>query len=124
MRLIYIIFGFAFMGIGAIGVVLPILPTTPFLLLALACFSRGSKRFNDWFKSTKLYKDNIADFVVNRSMSLKNKILILTFASSMLLVPLIVVDKLWVKVFVSLLIIYKYYYFTFCIKTIESKEYD
>lgn len=122
MRFIYIMLGIIFTALGAVGVILPILPTTPFLLLALACFGRGSKRFNDYFRSTKLYKNNVEEFVNDRSMTLKNKILILSFASIMLMIPLMLVDKLWVKVFIIFLIIYKYYYFTFEIKT--SREDD
>lgn len=121
MRIIYVILGFIFTGLGALGVMLPILPTTPFLLLALACFTKGSKRFSDWFTGTKLYKNNIEDFVKERSMTLKNKVIILAFASSMLLIPLIVVDLLWVKLFIVFLIVYKYYYFIFKIKT-KPKE--
>jgi uncharacterized membrane protein YbaN (DUF454 family) len=69
---IYIILGFTFVGIGALGVILPVLPTTPFLLLASFFFTRGSERFNAWFVSTKLYKNHLADFIRNRSMELKN----------------------------------------------------
>ena len=124
MKYVYVSLGFIFAGIGGIGVMLPILPTTPFLLLALACFSRGSDKFNEWFVSTNLYKNNIEDFVTKRSMTLKNKIIILAFASSMLLIPLIVVDIMWVKIFIVLLIIYKYYYFVFNIKTCNPTKED
>lgn len=117
MKYIYVSFGFIFMGLGALGVMLPVLPTTPFLLLALACFSRGSDRFNEWFKNTNLYKDNLEDFVQHKTMTLRNKIIIVSFASIMLLIPLIVVDIMWVKVFIVLLMLYKYYYFIFVIKT-------
>lgn len=117
MRILFVILGFVFTGLGAIGVALPILPTTPFLLLALACFTKGSKRFSDWFTNTKLYKNNLEEFVEDRSMTLRNKILILGFASSMLMIPLFVVDILWVKIFIVCLIIFKYYYFVFRIKT-------
>lgn len=122
MRAVYVVLGFLFTGLGALGVMLPILPTTPFLLLALACFTKGSKRFSDWFTETKLYKNNIEDFVEDRSMTLRNKVIILAFASAMLSIPLIVVDLLWVRLFIVFLIVYKYYYFTFKIKTKPKEE--
>lgn len=48
MRSVYLVLGIAFVVIGAIGVVLPVLPTTPFLIVAAACFSRSSPRFEAW----------------------------------------------------------------------------
>jgi uncharacterized membrane protein YbaN (DUF454 family) len=47
-RQLYVALGFAFMAIGIVGIVLPVLPTTPFMLLALWAFARGSRRFHDW----------------------------------------------------------------------------
>jgi len=40
--------GLIFVGIGAIGIVLPVVPTTPFLILAAACFTRSSPRLEQW----------------------------------------------------------------------------
>ena len=62
MRLIYFIIGILSLGMGVLGIVLPVLPTTPFLLLAIACFSRSSKRFEDWLYHTKMYQIYVADF--------------------------------------------------------------
>src|SRR5699024_4590344 len=112
-------------GIGAIGVILPILPTTPFLLLAAFCFAKGSVKFEKWFKSTTLYKKHLETFDKNRAMTLKTKISILSFASLMLLYPLIKIKILPVRIFIIFLYIFKYYYFIFKIQTIKpecSKE--
>ena len=55
---IYICIGLVAFALGAIGVILPILPTTPFLLLASFCFAKGSERFNTWFISICRYHDS------------------------------------------------------------------
>ncbi len=75
--------GFAFFGLGALGAVVPILPTTPFLLVAAFCFARSSERLNAWFRATKLYRTVLEGYVQKRSMTVKAKLL--------LLVPLTVV---------------------------------
>ena len=77
MRILFIILGFIFVGIGVIGIAVPILPTTPFLLLASFFFAKGSKKFHDWFMSTKLYKKHLESFVKSRAMTLKSKLSIL-----------------------------------------------
>jgi uncharacterized membrane protein YbaN (DUF454 family) len=123
-KMIYIFVGIISVILGTIGVILPILPTTPFYLLASFCFVRGSDRFDKWFKETKLYKNNLESFIDNREMRLRQKISILVFADIMLLFPLIILDSIYLKVFIIILIIYKYYYFTYKIKTSESKEGD
>ena len=69
--------GFICFGVGCIGVVLPILPTTPFILVAAFCFARSSRRVNDWFKSTKLYHQVIEGYATKRMMTVKAKLTII-----------------------------------------------
>jgi len=109
-------------AIGSLGVILPVLPTTPFLLLASFFFTKGSERFNAWFMSTKLYKNYIEDFVINRSMTLKTKIKLLAFASSMLILSAFIVKIIPFRIFIAFLFISKYYYFIFRIKTIRVED--
>ena len=117
MKIIYIIIGLIATGLGFIGAFLPGLPTVPFLLLASFCFAKGSRRFDKWFKSTKLYKNHLEDFEKNRSMSLKAKIGILLFSSGMMLFPIIKFNNPYVRGTFVLLEVFKYYYFIFKIKT-------
>lgn len=57
-KILYIMIGCISLGLGIIGVILPILPTVPFVLLAAFCFAKSSEKLEDWFKNTKLYKEN------------------------------------------------------------------
>lgn len=116
---IYIIIGFLAFTLGTIGAFLPILPTTPFLLLASFCFARGSERFNIWFTNTSLYKKHLDTLVRERAMTLKQKVCLLAFADFMMAFPLIIIDNYKVKFILILLILFKFYYFIFRIKTIK-----
>lgn len=119
---IYITIGFIAFALGAIGVMLPILPTAPFLLLASFCFARGSERFHIWFTNTKIYKKHLESFVKHRVMTLKQKVILLAFADTMMAIPLITVDVLPMRITLILLILFKLYYFIFKIKTVTPEE--
>lgn len=118
MKFIYFIIGILFFGLGALGVILPILPTTPFLLVAAYCFAKSSKRMNDWFLSTKLYQNHLDSFMKERAMPLKTKICILSFASFMLAFPLLMSSNVYMRLFIIGLYIVKYYYFICKIDTL------
>lgn len=121
-KFLYVTIGIISFGLGAIGVVLPVLPTTPFLLLSSFCFVRGSERFDKWFRGTKLYKKHLESFVNNRQMTLKQKVTILLFADFMLMFPLIILDSLMVKGLIVMVMLTKYWYFIFRIKTVKKED--
>ncbi|MGL5151604.1 MAG: YbaN family protein [Clostridium sp.] len=118
----YVLVGLVSFFLGCIGVLLPILPTTPFLLVSSFCFARGSDRFNKWFLSTKLYKNNLESIVNRRGMTIKQKLSILIVADIMIAIPLIIIDILAMRVFLILLMIFKAFYFTFKIETIKNEK--
>ncbi|PTY39812.1 YbaN family protein [Brachyspira hampsonii] len=122
MRVLFIVLGFIFVGIGAVGIVVPILPTTPFLLLASFFFAKGSKKFHDWFMSTKLYKRHLESFVKSRAMTLKSKLSILLPVSAMLIITFIFVNNIYARITLVILFISKYLYFFTQIKTIKEEE--
>ena len=62
------------LALGCIGIVLPILPTVPFFLLTLFCFSQSSTRLHDWFTGTDLYKKNLESYVRKEGMQMKTKV--------------------------------------------------
>ena len=61
--------------LGIVGLFLPLLPTTPFLLLASWCFARGSNRLHDWLLSHRVFGEYLRNFEAGRGIPLKAKIL-------------------------------------------------
>ena len=119
-KLLWLMIGIVSMVLDAIGVVLPVLPTTPFLLLASFCFAKGSDRFHKWFIGTKLYKKHLESFVTSRSMTLKTKLCILLPASAMLILAMLAMSNIYGRVFIVFLIIFKYIYFFTRIETVKA----
>ncbi|WP_318627531.1 DUF454 family protein [Paenibacillus polymyxa] len=120
MKPIYITLGFLFLALGVIGVVLPLLPTTPFLLLATFFFMRGSERIHQWFSNTSLYQKHLESFVQTRSLKLSTKITTLGLASTMLIIGFIFTPNVWGKTLIVLVILFKCYYFIFRIGTVRN----
>lgn len=75
-KILWLILGFIGLGLGALGAVLPILPTVPFLLLAAVSFAKSSDKLNNYFINTKLYKNNLESYVKGQGMSFKSKVII------------------------------------------------
>ena len=73
-RLLLIIAGTFFVALGVLGIFLPLLPTTPFLLLAAACYARSSKRFYHWLLNNKWFGSYIRDYKEKKWIPLKVKI--------------------------------------------------
>lgn len=119
---LFVMGGFVCVGLGILGILLPILPTTPFLLLVSVCFVKGSTRFDNWFQSTSLYQKYLADFVKHRQMTRRQKWTILLMADAMLCVPFFLVDSVVMRVGLLTLVVAKFYYFFFKIDTIQHDK--
>ena len=123
-----ILLGLICIGLGVLGIILPVLPATPFLILAAVLFAKGSSRFHRWFTQTKLHKNYVEPAMGKRAMDrgAKTKTLItlfIIFAVSFILVPI------WfVKIIILAVALFHFYYFIFKIKTaavarVEVKDY-
>ena len=74
-RVVFFLSGTFFVVLGAIGIVLPVLPTTPFMLLAAACYARSSLRFYNWLLNNKIFGPTIRQWREDGSVALKTKVL-------------------------------------------------
>lgn len=110
-------------GLGAVGAVLPVLPTTPFLLAAAFFFARGSQRFHHWFVATNLYKRYIRQAVKHKAMEKKAKRNMLITLAILFTVGF-VFSPVFAKVIIVVVAALHFYYFIFRVKTVEDLEYE
>ena len=123
MKLIYIILGSAALVLGAVGTILPILPTTPLLLLAAFCFARSSEKLNNWFKGTKLYKDNLETFVKGQGMTKKAKAHIMSTVTIIMAIAFIAMKNTTIgRICLCIVWLCHIIAFVFVIKTCPEKE--
>jgi len=74
-RVLLITAGTLFVGLGIIGIFVPILPTTPFLLLAAACYARSSQRFYDWLLNNRWFGRYLKNYLQGRGIPLRVKVI-------------------------------------------------
>lgn len=78
-RWIFAASGLILVGIGIVGMFLPLLPTTIFFILAAWCFARSSQKFYHWIHHNRLFGKYISDYSSGRGMSVKSKIFSIAF---------------------------------------------
>ncbi|RZN47132.1 DUF454 domain-containing protein [archaeon] len=99
MRGVLIVSGSVSVGLGVIGIFVPILPTTPFLLLAAGCYARSSDRFYNWLLGNRLFGNYIRNYREGRGIPLVMKIaIILLLWVTILFSAFMVVTSAYVQV--------------------------
>jgi uncharacterized protein len=99
MRLLYTILGSISLVLGLIGIVVPVLPTTPFLLLSAALFLKGSQRLYDWLMHHPKLGPYITNFRVHKAIPLKTKVVaIVSLWVTMLITVIFFIPLVWVKI--------------------------
>ena len=117
-KIIFIIVGCITLGLGAVGSFLPILPTVPFLLVSAFCFANSSEKLNNWFKSTKLYKNNLESYVKGQGMTIKTKVKILTMVTILMAIGFFCMHKVPVgQICLAVVWVAHLIFFIFFVKT-------
>ena len=98
MRPVFFVLGWCFFGLGAVGVVVPGLPTVPFMLVALWAFSRSSRRFHDWLYGHRIFGPPLQQWQNHRVIPTKAKILaVVTMTASLVYMLFFTMMALWLK---------------------------
>ena len=93
MRIIWLIVGFASLGLAGLGVALPLLPTTPFVILAAFCFAKSSPALHAWLLRNPTFGKAIRDWQTHRAISRRGKAAsVVAMALSLILSLILAVD--------------------------------
>ena len=122
-KTLYIAVGCISLGLGCIGVVLPILPTVPFLMITLYCFTRSSERLRSWFVGTKLYRNHLESFVKKEGMTMKTKLSIISGVTALMAVGFCMMRKAPIgQICLAIVWVCHLLYFILCVKTIHDPK--
>lgn len=122
-KILFVILGCIGLGMGAVGVVVPLLPAFPFLLLAAFCFTRSSERLNNWFRGTKLYKNNLETFVHGKGMTWKTKIRVMIIVTALMGFGFFMMDEVPIgRIVLACVWVFHIILFVFIIKTCTEED--
>lgn len=101
------------LGLGAVGAVMPLLPAFPFLMLAAVCFAKSSERLDTWFRSTKLYKENLESYIKGEGMHKRAKKRVVGMISALMAIGCMILFVVW---------IFHIFYFAYGVKTKAEEQ--
>ncbi len=124
MKYIYILFGSIFVFLGVVGIFLPLLPTTPFLLLAATLYVRSSERLYSWLLHQRLLGPYLRNFMERKAIPLHAKIIAISMMwATMLYCIFFLIPLVWVKILMAAIACgVTIYILSF--KTLRKSDYD
>ena len=98
MKIILNIIAFICVGLATLGMFLPVLPTTPFLLLASWLFLKANSGWHNWLLNHKVFGPYIQNFLIHRAIPLRAKIVSITTLWATILLSAYIVNPIWLKI--------------------------
>lgn len=122
-RILFVILGCLCLGLGTVGIVLPLLPTVPFYLATVFFFANSSKRLHDWFTGTKMYRKHLESYVKKEGMTVRTKTTIMASASLMMGIGFLCMSRVPIgRIVLAVVWVCHIIYFVFMVKTIPESE--
>lgn len=122
-KILWILLGFLCLGLGTIGVILPILPTVPFYMATVVCFAKSSEKLHRWFLGTNLYKKHLDSFVKKRAMTMETKLRIMGTVTVVMAIGFFCMKGVLIgRICLSVVWVCHLLYFCFRVKTIKLEE--
>ena len=117
-KILWTVAGLLLLGIGSVGIILPILPTVPFYLGAAFCLAKGSERLHQWFIQSDLYKKHLESYVEKKEMSFGTKLRIIGMVSLLMGIGFVMMKQVPVgRIILAIVWIFHIWYFGFRVKT-------
>lgn len=101
LKSVYVAIGTISLVIGLVGIIVPLLPTTPFLLLSAGCYAKGSERLYRWFINIRWIGKNIQNYHEGKGISVRGKIVSVLFLWTTIIISMFVI---WSNFFVQVLL--------------------
>ena len=101
-KAILTVLGFLLIALGAVGVAIPVLPTTPFILLAALCFSISSRKLHDWLSQNRVFGQYIENYRTKQGISIWLKTASIVFLWTGLIISMIIVRTVWIYIVLGL----------------------
>lgn len=104
-KYILILSGFISLTLGLIGILLPLLPTTPFVLLSAFCFLHSSKKLHDWLINHKIFGNYIKNYYLRKGITKRHKIFSIVFLWLSISISIFLTEIFWLKILLILIAI-------------------
>ena len=119
-KMVFVVLGCIGVGLGALGTVMPIIPTVPFFLLATFCFAKSSERLHNWFINTKLYKANLESYVQGKGMTKATKVRIMVMVTILMSIGFAMMGNVPIgRMVLTAVWLFHVIYFIFGVKTLK-----